>query len=286
MLIIGLNDKSLQERLIREPNLDLTKTIGTCRTVEVTRSHAYAIQNANPLAEFDVNENRKRSLQHKTQPRTQSSEIINKCKFCSYSHKRGSCPAYGKSCNNWKKKGHFSKCCPNFDSKVDFVQQNMDNSDSDLELFDNCESLFIGVVEDEENYSSENKWAMDLLVNQTLRSFKTDFGAPANIIPENCFRTLKNKPKLHKPNTKLTAYNGSSIPVNGSCILNIEPKRKTIPVLFRVDVSFQPILGLKASTQLNLIKRIINIDKTPDSKLPSYLNELRYGFREIGCLHN
>ena len=49
MLIIGLNDKSLQERLIREPNLDLTKTIDTCRTVEVTRSHAYAIQNANIL---------------------------------------------------------------------------------------------------------------------------------------------------------------------------------------------------------------------------------------------
>ena len=49
MLIIGLNDKSLQERLIREPNLDLTKTIDTCRTIEVTRSHAYAIQNANIL---------------------------------------------------------------------------------------------------------------------------------------------------------------------------------------------------------------------------------------------
>ena len=162
----------------------------------------------------------------------------------------------------------------------------MDNSDSDLELFDNCESLFIGVVEDEENYSSENKWAMDLLVNQTLRSFKTDFGAPANIIPENCFRTLKNKPKLHKPNTKLTAYNGSSIPVYGSCILNTELKRKTMSVLLTVDVSFQPVLGLKPRTQLNLIKRIMNIDKTPDSKLPSYLNELRDGFREIDCLHN
>ena len=108
MLIIGLNDKSLQERLLREPNLDSTKTVDTCRTVEVTGSHAYAIQNGNPLAKFDVNEIRNCSLQHKTQPRTQSSKIINKSKFCSYSHKRGSCPAHGKSCNNCKKKGHFS----------------------------------------------------------------------------------------------------------------------------------------------------------------------------------
>ena len=84
MLIIGLNDKSLQERLLREPNLDFTNTIDTCRTVEVTRSHAHAIQNGNPLAEFDLNEIRKRSLQHKIHPRTQSSKIINKCKFCSY----------------------------------------------------------------------------------------------------------------------------------------------------------------------------------------------------------
>ena len=79
MLIIGLNDKSLQERLIREPNLDLTKTKDTCRTVEVTLSHAYAIQNANILQNLT-------SMQHKTQPRTQSSEIINKCEFCLYSH--------------------------------------------------------------------------------------------------------------------------------------------------------------------------------------------------------
>ena len=278
MLIIGLNDKSLQERLIREPNLDLTKTKDTCRTVEVTLSYAYAIQNANILQNLT------------------SMKIENA--LCNIKpNLELSLPKLSTNVNSVciRTKGDLVLLLENLvtirkrrvmDSIVDFVQQNMDNSDSDLELFDNCESLFIGVVEDEENYSSENKWAMDLLVNQTLRSFKTDFGAPANIIPENCFRTLKNKPKLHKPNTKLTAYNGSSIPVYGSCILNTELRRKTMSVLLTVDVSFQPVLGLKPRTQLNLIKRIMNIDKTPDSKLPSYLNELRDGFREIDCLHN
>ena len=88
-------------------------------------------------------------------------------------------------------------------------------------------------------------------------SFQTDASAQANIIPENCFRTLKNKQKLHKANVKLTAYNGSSISVKRSCILNIELKRKAIPVLFIVaDVTSQPILGLKISTQLNLVMRI------------------------------
>ena len=42
---------------------------------------------------------------------------------------------------------------------------------------DNCESFFIDMVEDEENSSSENEWTTDLLVNQTLLSFKIDSGA-------------------------------------------------------------------------------------------------------------
>ena len=152
MLIIGLNNRSIQEKLLREPNLDLTNTIDTHRTVEVTCSHAHLIKNGKPLAEFDANKIQKHSLQHKTQLRTLSSKIIIKCKLCSYLHKRQSCPTYGKSCNNCKKKRHFSKCCPNFDSKVDSVQQNMDNSDSDSFLH-NCKSLFIGLVEGEENLS-------------------------------------------------------------------------------------------------------------------------------------
>ena len=45
MLIIGLNDKKLQERLLRESNLDLDKTVEICRIVEVTRSQAHVMQN-------------------------------------------------------------------------------------------------------------------------------------------------------------------------------------------------------------------------------------------------
>ena len=56
------------------------------------------------------------------------------------------------------KRRDIFQCCWNFDSKVDFVQQNMDNSDLDPELFNNCKTLFIGIVEDEENSSSEIEW--------------------------------------------------------------------------------------------------------------------------------
>ena len=44
-LIIGLNEKKLQKRLLRESNLDLNKTVWICRIVEVTRSQVHEIQN-------------------------------------------------------------------------------------------------------------------------------------------------------------------------------------------------------------------------------------------------
>ena len=40
MLILGLNDKKLQDYLLRESNLNLKKTVEICRIVEVTRSQA------------------------------------------------------------------------------------------------------------------------------------------------------------------------------------------------------------------------------------------------------
>ena len=50
------------------------------------------------------------------------------------------------------------------------------------------------------------------------------------------------------------------------------------------DVGSQPVL--KTSTQLNLVKTIMSIDKTRDPKLPSYLNKFKDCFGEIGCLSN
>ena len=54
MLIIGLSDKKLQERLLRESSLDSNKTVEICRIVEVTCSQAHVIQNNNEILENEV----------------------------------------------------------------------------------------------------------------------------------------------------------------------------------------------------------------------------------------
>ena len=59
------------------------------------------------------NDCNKNAIQRNRKDFKQSSrwEMIMKCKFCSYIHKRGLCPAYDKACNSCHKKGHVSKCC-------------------------------------------------------------------------------------------------------------------------------------------------------------------------------
>ena len=183
-----------------------------------------------------------------------------KCKFYSYTHKRVSCPAYHKVCNSCHMKGHFSKCCVNF-KRHDIRLINIDESkfyDSD------DEHMFIGAVTSNENLKfeeSENEWSIDLDTNGTLINFKIDSGAHVNILPLNEYYRLQNRSKLHSTSIKLSAYNGSHIPLKGSYIVRIKHNQSTISVSFLVaDTNSTSIIGLNTSTKLNLIKRVMQIN--------------------------
>ena len=110
------------------------------------------------------------------------SEKITNCKFCSYTHNRGSCPAYHKNCNLCKKRGHFSKCCTNKQRiKVNEIKCQIEpetSSESDV-----SETLFIGTITGNDLISFDDKeWAIDIVANNTVINFKIDTGAQANIL--------------------------------------------------------------------------------------------------------
>ena len=68
-----------------------------------------------------------------------------KCKFCSRSHNRGSCPAYGKICNNCGNKGYFAKCYTKKKGIHSLNQECSDNTAQDHSPND-CENFFIGTI--------------------------------------------------------------------------------------------------------------------------------------------
>ena len=95
----------------------------------------------------------------------------------------------------------------------------------------------------EMNSMSED-WFVTL--NGTKTGFKINSGSQVNIIPKKDYQLLKNKPGLKPIRTRLTAHNGSSIPLLGKCAVQIPHKNKTydVPVIV-ADTDASPIFRLK-----------------------------------------
>ena len=113
--------------------------------------------------------------------------------------------------------------------------------------------------------NDDQEWTIDLTVNKTFINVKIDSPAEANIIPLCEYRNIRNRPKLHKPRVKLTAYNGTNIPVEGSCILYVENNNICYPMLFIVAyIDSQPKECSKepATDQITLSKHstVLNIN--------------------------
>ena len=81
----------------------------------------------------------------------------NDCKFCSYFHKRVSCPAFGKHFKNCKAKDQISTCCPTVSKNITQVERY--ESHIKVESEDVNESLFIETVSDDDfvPFNSEKK---------------------------------------------------------------------------------------------------------------------------------
>ena len=66
-------------------------------------------------------------VQGRDQGESVQQNLIRNCKYCGGSHKRGSCPAYGKLCRRCNKKGHFASVC--LSKSINFVEKEVVNYD-------------------------------------------------------------------------------------------------------------------------------------------------------------
>ena len=293
---MGLLDNKLRERLLREPDLTLENAIKHGQAAEETKQHARELQRQLENEQKSIHALKRNAKPKSTNklPNPTKSNFFKNCKFCGGSHNGGSCPAYSRRCRSCNESGHFAKCCPR--NSVDGVEQPTQdeeyNSDSDFDV----STITATTAEsnphhqsdsDEGNVMSVNDhcapgdWNVILSTNGTNVTYKIDTGAQVNVLPKKLFYSLSNRPKLKPTAIKLTAYSGSNIPVIGKCIANMKLKNRSIPVLFIIaETSSSPILGLKTSENLNLIKRVLHVN----SSVANFTEEYSDCFGEIGCL--
>ena len=302
ILIIGITDNRLRERLLREANLTLDKAIQAGQASEETKEQSRVLATESAAIASIRNKQKNAGKKSKSNDQKDRQTQINSCKFCGGSHLRGQCPAYNKRCTKCNKKGHYSSCCFAKKSVRQVDADSADSSDSDSTPDDS--EFFIGSINahdpKQEMKSSEpispnfsinsvntrknpSRWSADLDINGTTESFKVDSGAEANVLPDGVYKTLYKRPKLKPTSVTLTNYDGTAIPVLGKCVANVTFRNTVTPLLFIVaDTESQPIIGADASEKLQLIKRIFHID----SNLPAFLEKYSDCFGDLGTLKN
>ena len=286
IVVIGVTDDSLRERMLREPNLTLERAIALGQSAEQTKIHAKELKQEAEIygVKFRKKENRY----------SQATKKIKQCKYWGRTHIRRACPAFHQTCNECHKKGHFANVCMSTNKQLNYL----DNQNTPLttaeETLDEG-NFFISAIFDTSNGVINNnqqintigeetnaEWSVTVNNSGTNICYKIDSGAQVNVPPENEIETLQRKPRITKSTVTLSAYNGSNIPVKGQCTLDIHHRGKNVPLLFIVaDTNSPPIIGLNSSKQLNLIKRILSIS---NSQKRNFLNEYTDCFGEIGTL--
>ena len=90
-IIFGIADNKVRERLLREPELILAKTLDICRDSEMSQAQIKAVREFNPPNVHPLKENKKSS---EGQP-SPANRLRYLCRFCGRKHesKRKACPA-------------------------------------------------------------------------------------------------------------------------------------------------------------------------------------------------
>ncbi|UYV79424.1 hypothetical protein LAZ67_17002555, partial [Cordylochernes scorpioides] len=157
-IVYGIQDKALQERLLREPNLTLLKAIEMCKTDEISKQQIKIMQNSQNICQI-------RKYEKKHSPKqNQESEKEFKCQRCGKSHRAKNCPAWGKRCSKCKKMNHFSAFC---------------KSSAIRSLNDETEETVWSIHEAKVVHTLE--WKKSIIVNGKEICFKLDSGAEQKI---------------------------------------------------------------------------------------------------------
>ena len=142
-IVIGIRDRPVQEKLLREYNLTLEKALDICRASETSKEqyHAMSSQHQQDIAVHDIRAGEKRGQK---QGQYQKSRFQRQCKYCGSTHPPRQCPAYNKKCNLCSCLNHFAAVCKDGRSKVKHSKPvhtllNVETGDSANE-----HSLFIG----------------------------------------------------------------------------------------------------------------------------------------------
>lgn len=200
-IVARIRDIKVKDRLLRESDFNLEKTIHICKAAELAVSQ---VKKMDGSLESDINTvqrktgtNKKKAPKGTEQAKQKQQQVVTErdgrysasgtkgnCKFCGYTHVYGKCPAYGKTRNSCHV--HFSKVCHrkgNKSKEVSFVDT-YDNEYSELFV----ELIHVDMI------NAKKDWLQTVEFvdynNFPWSRFKIDTCAQCNIISTDMCRNL------------------------------------------------------------------------------------------------
>nr|XP_022902167.1 uncharacterized protein K02A2.6-like [Onthophagus taurus] len=283
-IVIGINDRDLQERLLRTPKLTLKTAIEYCRASEVTKRQLKVLtkeEGEGNMVSYIKQGGKKMDGKNKNKKEKEF-----KCKYCNRNHKPRQCPAYGKTCMVCKKENHFAEVC-----KFNMKQTNKKNV-RDVKESHNAEEesteeddKYIRLDSIINNDKNVKQWTQKIDVNGKNIVFKLDTGSECSILPFDLLQNnLKNNLVLEKTNTVLVVYNGNKIKPLGTVNLkcNINEKESKVRFVIIKESRAIPILGLEDCLKLGLIKRVDKINVQVSKDKTQFIKENSSVFEGLG----
>jgi hypothetical protein len=214
-LVLGIRDQKVRERLLRENDLSLQKTISILKAAEQSSVQMKAMQFEENMGikatqEMEVNKlyARKVNSNMRTEGKAanEKDNMIRNCKFCGKDHERMKCPAYNKFCSNCNRKNHFAVVCR---SKSNNLQAHQ---------LDVCEEEYHIMMAGRP--TGGKRALITLRVEDMDVVFQIDSGAECNVLPVNTYKQATGD--LHLQNLlprkpTIVMYNGAKQQSLGQC---------------------------------------------------------------------
>lgn len=278
-ILCGINDSRVKNRLLREDNLDLSKTIKICKAAEESVRHITTLQPAAEVHDVERFVKKNNFNSKNTKGRQQSSDNNKKpsagCSKCGTKHQYARCPAYKNVCHKCKGENHFAKMCKR---KVVQTVEEVDNSNQLLTV--HCSN----------DVTNSKDWFALIYVKEIHSNvkFKIDTGAQINVLPASLFKNVKCKINVKPYIGTVSGYGGTVLDVVGFCTLTVvinQQEYKLDFVIINTNHTAVPLIGLTDLERLNLIYRSANVFEIHTS-FDTLLNKNNHLFEGIGRINS
>ena len=267
-IVCGIISQDAREKLLQMgEQLTMQRAIEIVVTHDATKQQLAAMQKEETVEVINKRRTESsetnRRFQHfnsTTKPQEERSQKsdTHDCGNCGQRHGKKACPAYGKQCRYCAKMNHFSIVCRS-------RRYTRSKAVHQIEEADELNSSFIiDMIADGKDHPDTVYANINIETGDVLR-FKIDTGAQANVIPYHIYMKMTSPPQLKPGKSSLYGYAGQRINVKGTMNLTCSYKTLHYQGTFYVadtQSHSQPVLGLQASLQLQIIKMVLTVGQS------------------------